>query len=110
MNSVGDVSATALTIVAPIMSTPALSSVLLAVSLMVTCSVADYQPAGCSDEGCGIPCYMRPVEDPCHYQKHSPCNDDGPTDIEEWVFNLNSSLHRLENKLIQKGVSKLHMS
>ena len=68
--------------------------------------IAEYEPAGCSDEGCGIPCYMRPVDDPCHYQPHSPCDDGGPTDLEQLIFNLNSSLHRLENKLIQKGVSK----
>lgn len=79
---------------------------LLVVLLRLRCSVAEYEPAGCSDEGCGIPCYMRPVEDPCHYQPHSPCNEEGSTDLEQWVFNLNSSLHRLENKLIQKGVSK----
>ena len=81
--------------------------VLLTFVLIVSRSTAEYEAAGCSDEGCGIPCYMRPVEDPCHYQQHSPCNDDGSaTDLELWIRNLNSSLHRLENKLIQKGVSK----
>lgn len=78
----------------------------VALLLAVTKSLAEYEPAGCSDEGCGIPCYMRPVEDPCHYQPHSPCEDGGPTDLEQLIYNLNSSLHRLENKLIQKGVSK----
>ena len=68
--------------------------------------LAEYESAGCSDEGCGIPCYMRPAEDPCHYQKHSPCSDEGSGDLEQWVLNLNSSLHRLVNKLIQKGISK----
>lgn len=80
---------------------------LLSMLLSSPCSRAKYEPAGCSDEGCGIPCYMRPVEDPCHYQPHSPCNEEGSTDLEQWLGNLNSSLHRLENKLIQKGVSKL---
>lgn len=80
---------------------------LLSILLSSPCSRAKYEPAGCSDEGCGIPCYMRPVEDPCHYQPHSPCNEEGSTDLEQWLGNLNSSLHRLENKLIQKGVSKL---
>ena len=84
-----------------------LLTVLLSTLLITTCSRAEYEPAGCSDEGCGIPCYMRPVEDPCHYQPHSPCNEEGSTDLEQWVHNLNSSLHRLENKLIQKGISKL---
>ena len=73
---------------------------------MVPRSIGEYEAAGCSDEGCGIPCYMRPVDDPCHYQQHSPCNDEGSTDLEKWIHNLNSSLHRLGNKLIQKGVSK----
>lgn len=84
--------------------------VFLSILLSSTCSRAKYEPAGCSDEGCGIPCYMRPVEDPCHYQPHSPCNEEGSTDLEQWVQNLNSSLHRLENKLIQKGVSKLKLN
>lgn len=84
--------------------------VLPLILLSSTFSRAKYEPAGCSDEGCGIPCYMRPVEDPCHYQPHSPCNEEGSTDLEQWVENLNSSLHRLENKLIQKGVSKLNCS
>ena len=90
---------------APLFSTRFVLLTVVLISLAPR-SLAEYEAAGCSDEGCGIPCYMRPVDDPCHYQQHSPCNDEGSTDLEKWIHNLNSSLHRLGNKLIQKGVSK----
>ena len=68
---------------------------------------AAYESAGCSDQGCGIPCYMRPAADSCHYKPHSPCSNEGyDLDLENLILNLNSSLHRLENKLVQKRVSK----
>ena len=69
---------------------------------------AAYESAGCSDQGCGIPCYMRPAADSCHYKPYSPCGNEGyDLDLENLILNLNSSLHRLENKLVQKRVSKL---
>ncbi len=68
---------------------------------------AAYESAGCSDQGCGIPCYMRPAADSCHYKPYSPCSNEGyDIDLENLILNLNSSLHRLENKLVQKRVSK----
>ena len=68
---------------------------------------AAYESAGCSDQGCGIPCYMRPAADNCHYKPFSPCSNEGyDLDLENLILNLNSSLHRLENKLVQKRVSK----
>ena len=70
-------------------------------------SRAAYESAGCSDQGCGIPCYMRPAADNCHYKPHSPCSNEGyDLDLENVILALNSSLHRLENKLVQKRVSK----
>ena len=67
-----------------------------------------YQSAGCSDEGCGIPCYLRPAENSCHYTDHgsSPCDDGGGDDLLMQLSNLNSTLVRLQEKLIQKGISK----
>ena len=70
-------------------------------------SRAAYKSAGCSDEGCGIPCYMRPAADDCHYKPQSPCSNEGyDLDLENLILDLNSSLHRLENKLVQKAISK----
>ena len=67
----------------------------------------EYQSAGCSDVGCGIPCYLRPSEDNCHYIDHNPCGSDQPIrDVDEQLYLLNVSLVRLQEKLIQKGVSK----
>lgn len=67
-----------------------------------------YQSAGCSDEGCGIPCYLRPAEDDCHYTDHgdSPCDSGGGDELLDRLWVLNDTLVRLKEKLIQKGVSK----
>ena len=72
----------------------------------------EFQSAGCSDEGCGIPCYLRPAEDECHYSLSppDPCNAGGATDLERDLSFLNDSLVRLQIKLIQKGVSKCQES
>ena len=67
---------------------------------------ADFLSAGCSDEGCGIPCYLRPAEDSCHYTVHDPCDSGGATELDLQLSFLNNSLIRLQEKLIQKGVSK----
>ena len=69
----------------------------------------DYQSAGCSDEGCGIPCYMRPAEDNCHYTDHDPCDGGGATELDQQLWLLNNSLVRLQEKLVQKGISKYSM-
>ena len=76
-------------------------NILSVVCLLVSSSTrAAYESAGCSDEGCGIPCYMRPAADSCHYKPFSPCSNEGyDIDLENVILNLNSSLHRLENKL-----------
>ena len=86
----------------------ATSTVALTFALcLLTNTRAAYESAGCSDQGCGIPCYMRPASDNCHYKPHSPCSNEGyDLDLENLILNLNSSLHRLENKLVQKRVSK----
>ena len=68
--------------------------------------LADFQLAGCLEEGCGIPCYLRPPEDQCHYTEHSPCDAGGATILEDQLELLNNSLVRLQEKLIQKGISK----
>ena len=87
-------------------------AVISAVVLTLTACFLDnagaaYESAGCSDQGCGIPCYMRPAADSCHYKPFSPCSNEGyDIDLENLILNLNSSLHRLENKLVQKRVSK----
>lgn len=81
-----------------------LSLCFLATFISVT---ADFQSAGCSDEGCGIPCYMRPAEDNCHYTAHDPCDSGGATELDLQLSHLNNSLVRLQEKLIQKGISKL---
>lgn len=67
-----------------------------------------YQSAGCSDEGCGIPCYLRPANDECHYtdSDDSSCSDGGGDDLLNQLWNLNDTLVRLHNKLVQKGISK----
>ena len=82
----------------------------LLVSLLgVNLALGAYQSAGCSDEGCGIPCYnMRPAEDNCHYTDHgnSPCDAGGGDELVEQLLVLNDTLVRLEEKLIQKGISK----
>lgn len=67
---------------------------------------SEYQSAGCSDEGCGIPCYLRPPEDDCHYTKSDPCDGGGTTELDEQLRLLNNSLVRLQEKLVQKGISK----
>lgn len=68
---------------------------------------ADFESAGCSDEGCGIPCYLKPPEDDCHYTPHDPCNDNKEaTDLDVQLSSLNESLVRLQEKLIQKNISK----
>lgn len=69
-------------------------------------SGGEYQSAGCSDEGCGIPCYLRPAEDDCHYTKHDPCDGGGATELDLQLQLLNNSLVRLQEKLVQKGISK----
>ena len=90
-----------------------MSAVFNAVVLSILCLLsttfvgADYQSAGCSDEGCGIPCYLRPAEDDCHYTEHDPCDSGGATELDEQLRLLNNSLVRLQEKLIQKGISKL---
>ena len=66
----------------------------------------EYQSAGCSDEGCGIPCYLRPAEDDCHYTDHDPCDGGGATELDQQLWLLNNSLVRLQEKLVQKGISK----
>lgn len=66
----------------------------------------EYPSAGCSDEGCGIPCYLRPAENECHYTDHSPCDGGGATELDQQLWLLNNSLVRLQKKLVQKGVSK----
>lgn len=72
----------------------------------IFCVAADFQSAGCSDEGCGIPCYIKPAEDSCHYQVSDPCDNGGATNLDHQLWVLNTSLVRLQEKLIQKGVSK----
>ena len=75
--------------------------------LFLCVAKGEYQSAGCSDVGCGIPCYLRPPEDNCHYIDHNPCGNDQPIrDVDEQLYLLNVSLVRLQEKLIQKGVSK----
>lgn len=66
----------------------------------------EYQSAGCSDEGCGIPCYLRPAEDDCHYTEHDACDGGGATALDQQLWLLNNSLVRLQEKLVQKGISK----
>ena len=70
----------------------------------------EYQSAGCSDEGCGIPCYLRPPEDDCHYTKHDSCDGGGATELDQQLWLLNNSLVRLQEKLVQKGISKSALS
>ncbi len=67
-----------------------------------------YQSAGCSDEGCGIPCYLRPASDTCHYTDHSdsPCDDGSGDDLLNELWFLNNTFVRLQDKLIQKGISE----
>jgi len=66
-----------------------------------------YPSAGCSDEGCGIPCYLRPAEDECHYTEPNQCDSAGATELDQHLWLLNNSLVRLQEKLIQKGISKI---
>ena len=66
----------------------------------------EYQSAGCSDEGCGIPCYLRPAEDDCHYTEQDPCDGGGASALDQQLWLLNNSLVRLQEKLVQKGLSK----
>lgn len=78
-------------------------------SLLITRNIyvgGDFQSAGCSDEGCGIPCYLRPAEDECHYTPQDPCSAGDADDLANELSRLNSSIVRLQEKLIQKGVSK----
>ena len=82
-------------------------SIFYALCLLAHTCRAAYKSAGCSDEGCGIPCYMRPAADNCHYKPQSPCSNEGyDLDLENFILDLNSSLHRLENKLVQKSISE----
>ncbi len=76
--------------------------------LSVDLTIGTYQSAGCSDEGCGVPCYLRPAEDDCHYtsQGDSPCDDGNGGDLLNKLWILNNTLTRLQNKLIQKGISE----
>ena len=75
--------------------------------LTTTSVMGSYESAGCSDEGCGIPCYLRPAEDECHYTEHTrPCDGGGASDLEQQLWFLNNSLVRLREKLVQKRVSK----
>ena len=68
---------------------------------------AEFESAGCSDEGCGIPCYLRSAEDDCHYIKHDDsCDGGGITELDQQLWLLNNSLVRLQEKLIQKGIGK----
>lgn len=83
-----------------------MSKLFLFIVLSATSVLGDYESAGCSDEGCGIPCYLRPAEDECHYTEHTPCDGGGASDLEKQLWQLNNSLVRLEEKLIQKGVSE----
>ena len=66
----------------------------------------EFQSAGCSDEGCGIPCYLKPAEDECHYTAQDPCSAGDASDLTMELHFLNNSLVRLQEKLIQKGISK----
>lgn len=72
-------------------------------------SGGEYQSAGCSDEGCGIPCYLRPAENDCHYTKQDPCDGGGATELDRQLGLLNDSLVRLQEKLVQKGISKYYI-
>ena len=86
----------------------------LLVSLLLDADFAlgAYQSAGCSDKGCGIPCYLRPAEDDCHYTDHggsSPWDAEGGDELVEQLRKINNTLVRLEEKLnhlIRKGISK----
>ena len=63
--------------------------------------------AGCFGGGCGIPCYLRDADDPCHYRTgdQSGCIGDAQG-VEEKLQQLNKSLSNLEDRLVKKGVSK----
>ena len=78
---------------------------LIALACLVLVDAA-YESAGCSDQGCGIPCYLKPPGDECHYTKNDPCNEGGATDLDLQLSYLNESLVRLQEKLIQKNISK----
>jgi len=67
---------------------------------------AGYVSIGCQDDGCGIPCYLKPPGDECHYTKQSPCSDGDASDLDLQISYLNESLVRLQEKLIQKNISK----
>ncbi len=76
--------------------------------LAILCVVsAGYESAGCSDQGCGIPCYLKPPDDDCHYTPHDPCSEGGgASDLDLQLSYLNESLVRLQEKLIQKNISE----
>ena len=85
---------------------PAVSLLFL---LAVTLSVrGKYPSTTCSDDGCGvgIPCYLRPAEDECHYTDTDPCEGGDATALDQQLWLLNNSLVRLQEKLIQKGISE----
>ena len=81
------------------------ASVSLLVLLVFGSDVA--RGAGCFGGGCGIPCYLRDAEDPCHYRSgdQSGCIGD-VQGVEEKLQQLNKSLSDLEDRLVKKGVSK----
>lgn len=86
----------------------AVAPIFLLVLLFANATFGAYQSAGCSDEGCGIPCYLRPAGDTCHYTRDdsaSCCNGSGDY-LKKELWTLNSTLIRLQNKLIQKGISE----
>lgn len=75
--------------------------------LIVGKAEAEFESAGCSDEGCGIPCYLKPADDDCHYTEHDSCGGGSDAgDLDDQIRLLNNSLVRLQEKLIQKGISK----
>ena len=67
---------------------------------------AGYVSIGCQDDGCGIPCYLKPPGDECHYTRQDPCNAGDASDLEWQISYMNESLVRLTEKLIQKNISK----
>ena len=72
------------------------------------CVTGRYPSTTCSEDGCGvgIPCYLRPAEDECHYTDEDPCEGGDATALDQQLWLLNDSLVRLQEKLIQNGISK----
>ena len=82
------------------------SKVSIPLLILLTFASSDARGAGCSSDGCGIPCYLRDAEDSCHYRTRDDSGCSSTHGLEEQLQQMNKSLTDLQDRLVKKGISK----